>query len=73
MSTMIEIEKMALDLSEQERAKLAANLLDSLPGILWDEDEGVAVALDRDAEINADPSQAVSLTELDAKIQDRRG
>jgi hypothetical protein len=73
MSTIIEIEKLALDLSERKRAKLAANLLDSLPGILWDEDEGVAVALRRDAEIDTDPTQAVSLAELDAEIQDRRG
>ena len=73
MSTIIEIEKMALDLPERERATLAANLLDSLPGILADDDEGVAVALRRDAEIDSDPSQAISLTELDAKIQDQRG
>jgi putative addiction module component (TIGR02574 family) len=72
MSTIIEIEKMALDLSERERATLAANLLDSLPGVLCDEDEGIAVALRRDSEIDADPSQAISLNELDAKIQNRR-
>jgi hypothetical protein len=36
MATVIEIEKLALDLSEQERATLAANLLESLPGILSD-------------------------------------
>jgi len=73
MSTIVELEKLALDLPERQRATLAANLLDSLPGILSDEDEGVAEALRRDAEIEADPSQAISLAELDSQIQGRRG
>ena len=73
MSTIVEVEKLALDLSEKERATLAANLLDSLPGILSDEDDGVAEALRRYAEAEADPSQAISLPELDSQIQGRRG
>ena len=72
MASIIEIEKLALKLSEQERATLAANLLDSLPGVLSDEDESVAEALRRDAEIDADPNQAMSLAQLDSKIQNRR-
>ena len=54
MATVFEIEKLALDLPEQDRAKLAADLLDSLPGVLSDEDEGIAEALRRDAEIESD-------------------
>jgi putative addiction module component (TIGR02574 family) len=73
MSTIVEVEKLALDLPEQERAALAANLLDSLPGILSDEDEGVAEALRRDAEIEADPTSVISLAELDSQIRGRRG
>jgi putative addiction module component (TIGR02574 family) len=73
MATVIEIEKLALDLSEQERATLAANLLESLPGILSDEDEGVAEALRREAEMEADPNQTISLAQLDSHIQGRRG
>ena len=73
MSSIIEIEKLALDLSEEERATLAANLLDSLPGILSEEDDGVAEALRRNAEIEANSSEAISLTELDSRIKDRRG
>ena len=72
MSTIVEVEKLALDLPERERAALAANLLDSLPGILSDEDEGVAEALRRDAEIEADSAKAISLAELDSQIQGRR-
>ena len=73
MSTIVEVEKLALSLSEQERATLAANLLNSLPGILSDEDEGVAEALRRDAEIEANTAQAISPAELDTHIQSRRG
>ena len=73
MSTILEIEKLALGLSERERAALAANLLDSLPPILSDGDQGVAEAQRRDAEIEADPSQSISLAELDSQIQGRRG
>jgi putative addiction module component (TIGR02574 family) len=73
MSTIVEIEKLALNLPEKERATLAANLLESLPGVLSDEDEGVAEALRRDMEIDANPDQAISLAQLDAQIKSRRG
>lgn len=72
MSTIVEIEKLALDLPERERAALAANLLSSLPGILSDEDEGVVEALRRDAELDANPGGAISLTELDSQLKGRR-
>ena len=75
--SIVEIEKLALDLPEHERAKLASNLLDSLidslPDTLSDEDEGIAEALRRDAEIDYDPAQAISLAELDSHIQVPRG
>jgi hypothetical protein len=73
MATIIEVEKLALDLPERERASLAANLLDSLTGVLSDEDEGVAEALRRDAELEANTAQAISPAELDTHIQSRRG
>lgn len=73
MSTIVEIEKLALELSERERAQLATNLLDSLPGILSDEDEGVAEALRPDGEIEANLAKAISLAALDSEIHDRRG
>ena len=72
MSTIIEVEKLALALSEQERATLAANLLNSLPPILSDKDEGIAEALGRDKEIEDDPSQVISLSELESEIRKRR-
>lgn len=72
IATVIEIEKLALDLPERDRATLIANLLHSLPPILDDEDEGMAEALRRDAELDADPSQAISFAELDSHVRSRR-
>jgi hypothetical protein len=73
MATIVEIEKLALNLPEKERATLAANLLESLPGVLSDEDEGVAEALRRDMELDTDPDQAISLAQLHAQLKSRRG
>jgi hypothetical protein len=72
MATIVEVEKLALSLSEKERATLAANLLESLPGVLFAEDEGLAEALRRDSEIDASPDQIISLAQLDDQIQSRR-
>ena len=72
MATIVEIEKMALTLPEKQRATLAASLLESLPGVLSDEDEGFAEALRRDADLDANPHEAISLTALDEQINSRR-
>jgi hypothetical protein len=62
----------ALGLAEKERASLASRLLRSLPPVAFDEDEGVAEALRRDSELDADPAQAMILREMDSHIQRRR-
>jgi hypothetical protein len=72
MATIVEIEKLALTLPEEQRAILAVNLLNSLPGVLKDEDEGLAEALRRDADLEANPEKAVSLELLDKEITNRR-
>ena len=72
MATIVEVEKLALDLPERQRATLAANLLESLPAILSDEDEGIAEALRRDTDLDANPDRAISLEQLDSQIQGRR-
>jgi putative addiction module component (TIGR02574 family) len=71
MATIAEIEKLALDLSENERAVLATHLLGSLPPV-HDEEEGIAEALRRDAELKANPSASLSLEQLDQQIERRR-
>ena len=72
VATVTEIEKLALDLPENQRAILVAHLLGSLPSVLHDEDEGVAEALQRDAELGEDASLAISIEQLDERIAHRR-
>ena len=71
MATIIEVEKLALDLPEDQRALLAAHLLGSLAPVLHDEDEGIAEALLRDAEFDANPDIGMSLEQLDQQIDGR--
>ena len=72
MTSIDEVEKLALDLPESQRATLAVRLLGSLSPVLHDEDEGIAEALRRDQELDADPSLGVSLEQLDQQIERRR-
>ena len=72
VATITELEKLALDLPENQRAVLAAHLLGSLPSVLHDEDEGIAEAFRRDSELSTRTSSAISLEELDVQIERRR-
>ena len=72
MATIAEVEKLALNLPESQRAILAAHMLGSLPSVLHDEDEGIAEALRRDAELDANPLAGISLEQLDQQIERRR-
>ena len=72
MASIVELEKLAFDLPEDQRALLAAHLLGSLAPVLHDEDEGVAEALLRDADFDANPSLGMSLEQLDQQIDQRR-
>jgi hypothetical protein len=59
MTRIQALTKEALSLSAAERATLAADLLQTLPSVLSDEDNGVAEALLRDAELDADLSTGI--------------
>lgn len=72
MATIAEIEKLAFDLPEGERAVLAAHLLGSLPAVLHDSDEGIAKALLRDAELDVHPALGISREDLDRRMAQRR-
>lgn len=72
MATIAEVEKLALDLPDSQRVILAAHLLGSLPSVLHDEDEGIAEALRRDANFDANPLAGISLEQLDQQIERRR-
>ena len=71
MATIAEVEKLAFDLPDSDRAVLAAHLLRSLPAVLHDDDEGVAEAVRREAELDADPDAGITLDQLDQRIRDR--
>lgn len=72
MSKNSEVEKLALNLSETERALLAARLLDPLPSVLHDQDGDIAEALRRDAELDATPTSGLSLEQVNTHIAQRR-
>lgn len=69
MISPTDIEETALGLPENERAKLAEKLLGSLSPVLFDEDDGIAEAMRRDAEMECDPSQRISLEEFRASYE----
>tara|TARA_R110002096_G_scaffold24760_32_gene78089 strand:- start:6120 stop:6335 length:216 start_codon:yes stop_codon:yes gene_type:complete len=69
--TADEIEASALELPPEERARLAASLLGSLPAVLDEEDEGITEAVRRSNEMDVDPSVELSWDEVKAGI--RRG
>ena len=72
MTTITEVEKLAFDLPDAQRAVLAAHLLRSLPSVLQDEDEGIAEALRRDAEFDANLEIGITLEHLDQQVSARR-
>ena len=72
MATITEVEKLAFDLPDSDRAVLASHLLRSLPPVLHDDDEGIAEALRRDAELDANPDSGITIEQLDQRILDRR-
>lgn len=60
MATLAEIQSLVFALPESDRAKLASDLLDSLPAMLVEDDEGLAEALRRSDEMDRDPSVCLS-------------
>jgi Putative addiction module component len=72
MITIADVEKLAFDLPETQRAILAAHLLESLPSVLRDDDDGIAEALARDAALDQDPASGISLEQLDEQVARRR-
>ena len=71
MASITEVEKLAFDLPDSERALLATNLLRSVPSVLEDEDNGIAEALRRDAEMEANPELGMTLEQLEQILSPR--
>lgn len=59
-----ELGQKAGQLPEFQRAALASKLLATLPPVLHDADDGVAEALRRDADLEADPAAGMSAAEF---------
>ena len=72
MISIAEVETLAFDLPDTQRAVLAAHLLESLPPVLQDDDDGIAVALLRDVDLHSNPQAGISLEQLDQQIARRR-
>ena len=53
-----------MKLPDKARASLASRLLESLPAVLSDEDDGLAEALRRSAELDQNPALAMTLEEV---------
>jgi len=68
MTRLQELELHAGKLPEAERAALVTRLLATLPPVLADVDGGVAEARHRDAELDANPSTALSDQQFRAAI-----
>ena len=64
MLTHEDIKEQAMALGESERARLAMELLISLPHDFVDEDEGYEEAMRRKAELDADPTMGITHDEL---------
>ena len=69
MQTLSEVEDEAMRLPEADRATLASRLLDSLPAVLSDTDDGIAEALRRDAELERDPAAGLTLEQLRQELE----
>jgi hypothetical protein len=69
---MNELTSMIMKLPDKQRAQLVAKMLASLPSVLTDQDDGIAEALRRDAELQGGTQQAISLEDLDTAIRNRR-
>ena len=68
MTRLQVLKKEALSLTDAERAVLASELLETLPGVLSDQDEGIAEALRRDAELDANPSSGIEWSEVKREL-----
>lgn len=68
MTLLQELQQKAQHLTPAERATLAADLLQNLPAVLRDEDEGVAEALRRDAELDRDPAAGLDWPSLKKQL-----
>ncbi len=66
--TLESLEMEAMRLPDAQRAAFAAYLLRSLPGVLHEEDDGIAEAMRRDAELDRNPAAGMTLEEFRSAV-----
>ncbi len=74
MSVVTDVEKLALELSDSERAKLAEKLIRSLPGpfIEDDDDDDIEEAIRRSREMDENPEMSLTEEEFFASFEKYR-
>lgn len=72
MTALQELSAKALELAEPQRARLALRLLQSLPAPCDDADGGLAEARRRDAELDANPSAALTPAQFVSTVRAER-
>lgn len=68
MTTAAEIFQHALQLPEDQRANLAADILSSLPTVLGDDDDGIQEAIRRSEELDKNPEMEVTWDEMKSSL-----
>jgi putative addiction module component (TIGR02574 family) len=68
MSRLELLEKEALSLSDSDRATLASHLLNSLPAVLSEEDDGIAEANRRDSDFEVGVTTGITWDTLRQNI-----
>jgi len=69
MTAAAAVAALMLDLSNQDRARLAVELIDSLGDSTWDDDELSRLADERDAELESGAVAALSYEEFLAGVR----
>ena len=64
MDTLTHLEEQIMTLPDGARARLASYILQSLPAVCVDDDDGDAEAMRRNAEMDANPSACLTMEEF---------
>ncbi len=68
MTRLQELKRQVMNLTDGERAALASDLLHTLPAVLSDDDEGVAEALRREADLVEDRATGIEWKDLKREL-----
>lgn len=64
MNALAQLQAQIMTLPDGDRAELASYILESLPAIYAEDDDGDAEAMRRDTEMDHDPSASLTLEEF---------